>query len=360
MHFQRPDVARELAKHLLSPALLRCNDRQAGLFLTGPARTGKSTFLATDLALALEGHGAASVYINLERLAAGGRPAYTEPTSAHQAVITARVAAMLGRRTDAGGAALVEAVNMAIHSAGLDVVLIIDAIDGAPVKGRGSALLGALRDAAEAVNNGPASPRRLLLLGCGRDGDGLRTQLADRAHPLAGAHVFSLPVLGPDFVEFALQRAGGPIAQTRPSLQAGIEAFARLAHRPGELFRALALLRLVPEVEADTALLTTANALRCGIAERELSRLFDMGALPLAIFDRLASGNPAPFSGAAKTAYQAAAGRRPSTSEVQSAMNALVGANYVSKSGRRTYICADATVQQLWQERQRLQNWNLA
>ncbi|GHT83342.1 hypothetical protein AGMMS49543_10320 [Betaproteobacteria bacterium] len=51
-HFPRPDLARRYAGAIQGKTLF--GDAHNGLFLAGPRRTGKSTFLQADLAPELE------------------------------------------------------------------------------------------------------------------------------------------------------------------------------------------------------------------------------------------------------------------------------------------------------------------
>lgn len=56
MTFRRTALALEMAQQLLQPSFLDTSLR-SGLFLSGPRRVGKTTFLATDLIPALAERG---------------------------------------------------------------------------------------------------------------------------------------------------------------------------------------------------------------------------------------------------------------------------------------------------------------
>ena len=62
--FRRPQLAAELATRLLHPGVLD-EGLRSGLFLSGLRRTGKTTFLRTDLVPELEAQGAVVVYVDL-------------------------------------------------------------------------------------------------------------------------------------------------------------------------------------------------------------------------------------------------------------------------------------------------------
>ena len=62
--FHRPHLAAELAGRLLHPGVLD-EGLRSGLFLSGLRRTGKTTFLLTDLVPELEAQGAVVIYVDL-------------------------------------------------------------------------------------------------------------------------------------------------------------------------------------------------------------------------------------------------------------------------------------------------------
>ncbi len=64
MTFHRAALADEMAQQLLNPSYLDTSLR-SGLFLSGPRRVGKTTFLARDLIPALENRGAVVIYVDL-------------------------------------------------------------------------------------------------------------------------------------------------------------------------------------------------------------------------------------------------------------------------------------------------------
>ena len=61
--FPRTDLARQMVPALMGRTLF--GDAHNGLFLSGPRRTGKSTFLQGDLKPALEAEGVVVVYTDL-------------------------------------------------------------------------------------------------------------------------------------------------------------------------------------------------------------------------------------------------------------------------------------------------------
>lgn len=348
MHFHRPALARELARLLLSPAPLE-QQAGAGLVLAGPPRTGKSCFLVSDLVPELARRGALGVYVDV------GLNDREAPADLIRKALWAKSPRLLADSGTAAPPTLLDTAASLRGEIGTDVVLIVDGVEAAPARRSGPSLLRGLCEALGAANRGAAGTGQLRLLACGRLEAITRAMLADGSHYFAAAQVRELPVLGEDFVEAVLERAGSTHGRAIPTHAVAVEAFARLGHRPEELLRALTLLGAMPAGhDPDTALLATANALRIAISEREFSRLSDLGTLPSAVFARMAMGANALFSDEAKSAYQVELGRRPSTSEIQTALNALVNASYVVRVGRGAYTCAHPMASKLWQERQLL------
>src|SRR5688572_13681782 len=63
LHYPRTDLARQLAEAIQGKNIF--GDAHNGLFLTAPRRTGKSTFLQSDLKPELERQGLTVVYVDL-------------------------------------------------------------------------------------------------------------------------------------------------------------------------------------------------------------------------------------------------------------------------------------------------------
>src|SRR3954451_11442062 len=62
--FTRRPLADQMARQLLRPGVLD-EGLRSGLFLSGPRRTGKTTFVNNDLIPALEALGALVIYVDL-------------------------------------------------------------------------------------------------------------------------------------------------------------------------------------------------------------------------------------------------------------------------------------------------------
>lgn len=348
MHFPRPALASDLARLLLSPTPLE-GQLGSAVCLAGSARTGKSTFLRSDLVPELARCGVLGVYADV---GVGNRQDHFGQIRTALLASVQRKPAESGRT---GAHALLDAAARLLDVASTDVVLIVDGIHGAASKKGRHSLLQSLSEVVREVNAGATRKERLRLLACGGGAASMQALLSDGGNGLAGARIYELPALDAAFVDFVLKTFGRAAGSVLPAPAVAADAFERLGHRPEELLRAFALLRELPKNhDPDTALAATANALRIAISERQHSRLAELGALPFAVFSRMADGELAPFSDGAKSAYEQDLGRRPSTSEIQTALTALVSAKHVVRTGRGAYSCADPMASKLWREHRQL------
>ncbi len=134
--FRRPELAAELASRLLRPGVLD-EGLRSGLVLSGLRRTGKTTFLRTDLVPELEAQGAVVIYVDL------------------------------WSNTKVSPAAQVQAFTELVDQSGGDVVLIVDEVQQAISTEEGNQMLLALKAARDAINPRPGTPGHFLFLGTG-------------------------------------------------------------------------------------------------------------------------------------------------------------------------------------------------
>ena len=182
-----------------------------------------------------------------------------------------------------------------------------------------------------------------------------------RSQAFAGASSVNYPVLDASFVQYLLNRLGAESSGPWPSLEVAAEAFRALGHRPEELVRALRQLHHLPpgtNPDPNVTLPIIAATMRSTAAEIDTARLWEMGALAVSIFDRVAAAEGDArglFSAEAVGTYTAALGREVKVEEVQPVVNALVESNLIMRTGRGTYVVADPFVQEIWREQRRLE-----
>jgi len=381
--FRRPELAQQMASQLLHPSVLD-EALRSGLFFSGLRRTGKTTFLVHDLIPTLEAGGAIVIYVDLwsdtqaspaSLVHAAIRKALADlqtPASTLLAklrtVKKANVEAMglafgfeVDKLGELGGPTLAQALTEVVDKAGTDVVLIVDEVQHAMSSDDGNQMLVALKSARDAINPRPNTAGHFIFVGTGSHRAMVNELITRRGQAFAGASAVNYPVLDASFVQYLLDRLGAESAGPWPSLDVSLEAFRALGHRPEELARALRQLRHLPPgttEDPNVTLPIIAATMRSTAAEIDMARLWQMGALAVAIFDRVAAvkGDARGlFSADAVASYSVALGREVKVEEVQPVVNALLASNLIMRRAHGTYIVADPFVQEIWREQRRVE-----
>jgi hypothetical protein len=377
--FRRPQLAAELASRLLHPGVLD-EGLRSGLFLSGLRRTGKTTFLRTDLVPELEAQGAVVIYVDLwsdtkvspaALVQAAVRQTLKQLATPSSPVLARlkrikgldlggmgfRFGFQLEQLGEAGGATLAQAFTEVVDQSGGDVVLIVDEVQQAITTEEGNQMLLALKAARDAINPRPGTPGHFLFLGTGSHRALVSELTARRNQAFAGATSLPYPVLDQEYVRHVLQRLRDERMEVLPSEAAAWNSFQALGHRPEEFLRALGQLRASASsgLTPDQLLPVIAATLRSSAADLELLKVEQIGGLAMAIFDRVArSEDPARgiFSAEAATAYGEAIGREVRVEEIQPVVNELLAANVLMRLGHGLYGVTDPFVQEIWRERQ--------
>ncbi|WP_216915360.1 MULTISPECIES: AAA family ATPase [unclassified Synechococcus] len=379
--FRRPQLAAELARRLLHPSVLD-EALRSGLFFSGLRRTGKTTFLRTDLVPELEAQGAVVIYVDLwsDTKVSPAVLVYAavRRTLAELATPASPLLGRLGRLRGLdlggmgfrfgfqleqlghdGGATLAQAFTELVDQANSDVVLIIDEVQQAITTDDGHQMLLALKAARDAINPRPDTPGHFLFLGTGSHRALVGELTARRNQAFTGATSLPYPVLDLAYVQHVLQRLRGSGAGALPSEAIAWSAFQTLGHQPEEFLRALAQLEASSStssgLEPDQLLPVIAATLRGAAADLELQKVEQIGGLAAVIFQRVAlSDGPAKglFSAEAAAAYGEAIGREVRVEEIQPVVNELMAANVLMRVGHGLYGVTDPFVQEIWRERQ--------
>jgi hypothetical protein len=377
--FRRPQLAAEMAARLLRPGILD-EGLRSGLFLSGLRRTGKTTFLRTDLVPELEAQGAVVIYVDLwsdtkvspaALVQAAVRQTLKQLATPSSPVLARlkrikgldlggmgfRFGFQLEQLGEAGGATLAQAFTEVVDQSGGDVVLIVDEVQQAITTDEGNQMLLALKAARDAINPRPESPGHFLFLGTGSHRALVSELTARRNQAFAGATSLPYPVLDQDYVRHVLQRLREEGMEPLPSEAAAWTSFQALGNRPEEFLRALGQLRSSASsgLATDQLLPVIAATLRSSAADLELLKVEQIGGLATAIFDRVArSEGPARgiFSSEAAAAYGEAIGREVRVEEIQPVVNELLAANVLMRLGHGLYGVTDPFVQEIWRDRQ--------
>ncbi|KND59503.1 hypothetical protein BVER_01378 [Candidatus Burkholderia verschuerenii] len=306
MAYHRTQLAEEMAQQILYPRGLDAQ-LQAGVFLSGPRRIGKTTFVRQDLMPALQKHGAIVVYADLWSQAQAN-PADLVITAVQQTVkdlqtpasdLFGRVARQLKRVSsiDVGGAGfkfgfkldqigkpvgptLATVFTELVEKTRTNVVLIIDEIQHALGTATGNELLLALKAARDAVNLSPDMPGKLYIIGTGSHRAQVQEMVLRGNQAFQGAWSQPFPLLGKDYVADVLAQTREQLGARSPTLPAAVHAFQELGSRPEELLKALVSLRDSPsDLAPDTQLPIIVQALRQSAADLEITRVESLGDL---------------------------------------------------------------------------------
>ena len=379
--FHRTALAEHMAQQLLNPGVLD-EGLRSGLFISGIRRTGKTTFLQADLIPALEAKGALVIYVDLWSNLQSN-PSTLVLTAIRNTLksLQSPAGAMLERLKKlrnaelmvAGfkfgfklenlgadeGASLAEAFTQVIDQAQADVILILDEVQQAITSEEGNEMLLALKASRDAINLRPNTPGHFLFIGTGSHRALVSELTARRNQAFAGATSIAYPVLDADYVAYLLARLKREGMVAQPSLEITTQAFRTLGARPEELLRALLELRaLMPaNGDCDMFLPVIAGTLRSTAADVELIKVEQLGALAVAVFERIAAAvgdAKGLFSGDALAAYKETTSQEVRADEVQAVLNELMAANVVMRRGHGLYGLTDPFVQEIWVERKAL------
>ena len=361
-HFPRPDLARGYVDALVG----RSGFGLGGcLFLAAPRRTGKSTFLRADLTPQLQAEPAEVLYVDL----------WSDPDADPAELIAERVAqammaekSVLKRLTDGAGlqaikigpftlriggtgdserraVTLADALSAYADAVGRPVALLVDEAQHALNSETGRDAMFALKAARDAMNIA-GQPPRLLLVFTGSHRDKLMTLVDGRDQPFYGSTVLDLPVLGQDYVAAYVARINAPFAEQNRFDPVDVgRAFALVGHRP----------ELLQQVMAEHALggigpqnLGQSLTERAGYFRQKLWAQYEsdhgrLTGLQAAVLAQLVADGDAfaPFTNATIQAVAKRMGDKVTTSNMQSALDALREKGLVWRAGRGRYALED-------------------
>ncbi|MEN9384929.1 MAG: hypothetical protein RL323_2072 [Pseudomonadota bacterium] len=227
-YYPRTPLAVELANAL--QGRLAFSDAPNGLFLAAPRRTGKSTFLQSDLSPELVRRQVVVVYVDLWAdqkrdpgsliAEAVGRALLKQLDAVAKATKSAGLESITlgGLKIDTSkigkvdGTTLADALRALVDAAKNPVALIIDEAQHALTSEAGEAAMAALKSARDQLNS--PDHIRLMLVMSGSDRDKLLRLVNTSAAPFYGSQIQRMPELGPDFIAHIAQL----IASQRPDL----------------------------------------------------------------------------------------------------------------------------------------------
>lgn len=378
--FPRRALAEQMVRALQGKALL--GDAHNGLFLAAPRRTGKSTFLQSDLRPALEAAGVSVVYVDLwadPRRDPGAliAEAIARELNRHLGVVarTARKAGLksvkvagaveidTSRIGQVDGLTLVDALRELHERAGQPVALVIDEAQHALISEAGEAAMTALKSARDQMNRPGVVD--LMLVMSGSDRDKLVRLVVSASAPFYGSQIQPLPPLDTDFIA----HVAGLVEAQRPDLvpvdRAALQqAFVAFNHRPqffmaglGQVLSPLAGLsgRFEPALQQ-----AALDQQRQDEAQME-SDFLGLKPTEQAVLWRMLEQGPRyrPYDAEALRFYREKAGRPVNAQQVQRALESLRQRMpaLVWKSARGEYAVEDAAMHRWYQARQAAAQW---
>lgn len=378
--FPRAELAQQLVTALMGQTLF--GDAHNGVFLSAPRRTGKSTFLQSDLQPALEAAGVVVVYTDLWG-DTGRDPAMVIADAIGRALqpqlgVVARTARKSGldklslggwlqvdtsRIGRLDGLTLVDALRALHETAGKPVALIIDEAQHALTSERGEAAMTSLKSARDQLNRRDAV--NLMLVMSGSDRDKLMRLVHSNAAPFFGSQVQRMPPLGADFIA----HVASLIEAQRPSLapvdQVVLQrAFEAIGHRP-QLFMATLGEVLSPlsgiEGRFEDALLSAAGELERKDAIQMESDFLGLKPIEQVVLWRMLEQGSRfrPFDSEALRFYSELLAQPVSVGNAQRALEALRlhSPALVWKSARGEYAVQDSAMHRWYEERRRAGEW---
>jgi hypothetical protein len=386
-HFPRAELAKTTVAALRGESLF--GDAHNGLFLAAPRRTGKSTFLQSDLRPELERQGVLVVYVDLwsdQRRDPGdliaeavsraisenlGIVAKTAKASGMDSITVAGVVKIdttkIGKHD---GVTLTDALRALAEMTGKQIALIIDEAQHALTSDAGENAMSALKAARDQLNTPEVV--RLSLVMSGSDRDKLLRLVNTNGAPFYGSNVQRMPALGKDFVDFVAQLIEAQRQDLKPvDTVALTEAFQLFGSRP-QFFASALEDALSPLAEPDgrfedRVLAAARQRLRDDEAQME-SEFLSLKPLEQAVLWRLLEqGNRfRPYDAEALRFYREKlaelSGDTPSKVTAQSAQGALESVRsrspaLVWKSARGEYAVDDAMMHKWYEARVKAGTW---
>jgi AAA ATPase domain len=378
-YYPRTTLAVELANALQGQ--LAFSDAPNGLFLAAPRRTGKSTFLQSDLSPELAQRQVVVVYVDLWAdqkrdpgsliAEAVGRALLKQLGVVAKATKSAGLESITvgGLKIDTSkigkvdGTTLADALRALVDAAKHPVALIIDEAQHALTSEAGETAMAALKSARDQLNR--PDHIRLMLVMSGSDRDKLLRLVNTNAAPFYGSQIQRMPELGSDFIAHIAQL----ITNQRPDLgdinQATLhQAFVLFGQRPQFFMDALG--QVLSPLAAHTGRFE--DALLAQALERQRSDEAQLESdytalkpLEQAVLWRMLEQGTRfrPYDADALLFYNDKTGEKVTVAKVQKALEGLRAhqPSLIWKSARSEYAVEDAAMLRWYAQRVAAGTW---
>lgn len=336
----------------------------SGLFLAGPRRVGKSTFLIEDLIPEAQKRGWLTVYVDLwaDKLM---DPAVLITESVKTSIIINRgKLTQLTRHVKLQKVSLLKTVELDFSKPGLpdnitlvdlfnelirlsnkSVLLIIDEAQHTLTTSHGINAMFSLKSARDQINISHKTPDLMLVL-TGSNRDKLAQLVIKKEQPFFGSEVTAFPLLGRDYTDFFADKVNKSlVANNQFSKDSMWEAFQLAGHRPEVLRQMVGRTAINHGAQSFSALLKQ-DASICYSQiweefENDFNRLFPLHRAILALLIR--QGQMwSPFSEESMRYYKQAINEPTlSASSVQTAIQSLREQGFIWQSSRGVYALED-------------------
>lgn len=374
IYYPRSTLAAQLADALLGK--IAFTDAHNGLFLAAPRRTGKSTFLQSDLKPELEQRSVTVVYLDLwadQRRDPGTliAEAIARALQPHLGLV-ARTAKKAGLNTVSlggwlnidtskigtlEGATLPDALRALVETSETPVALIVDEAQHALTSEAGERAMAALKSARDQLNK--PGMVQLMLIMSGSDRDKLLRLVNTAGAPFYGSQIQRMPALDEHFIAHIARLIEGQRPDLAPVDQGVLyDAFQHFGCRPQFFMEALghalsplsglsgrfepALLLLAQQRQHDDEAQMTSEYLALKPLEQALVwRLLEQGA------------RFRPYDAEALRFYQHKIGKKVTAQQVQNALEVLRQRTpaLVWKSARGEYAVDDGAMHRWYEQR---------
>lgn len=356
--FHRVNLAKAYCDSLAGQGIANAT---SGLFLAGPRRVGKSTFLIEDLMPEAKARDWLPVYVDL------WANKLSDPALLITEAVKASIAAHKGRLSklakhvkvnilktvelDFSKPGLPEHITLAdllidlVHLSGKRVLLIVDEAQHALTTPQGINAMFSIKSARDQINKAAEAPK-LMLVFTGSNRDKLAQLVFKKDQPFFGSEITAFPLLGKEYSDFFTDQVNEALAnQNQFTKESMWEAFQLTGQRPEILRQIVGRTAISNEAQSFSALLKEDATLWQNQIWADFEN--DFNALPklhrTILTLLIEKGRQwTPFSEDSMAYYQKAT-EEPSltASTVQTAIQSLRDQGILWQSSRGTYALED-------------------
>ena len=337
---------------------------RSGLFLAGPRRVGKSTFLTDELIPEAKNRGWVPVYVDLwanknanpEKLIAeaikanllhyeGKITKLAKSVKLNQVNIMGALVLDFSQPGFPENITLTDALRMLCNLSEKPVMLIIDEAQHALMTTDGLNAMFAIKSARDQLNTGDQNTSMMLVF-TGSNRDKLAHLVLKKDQPFFGSDITTFPLLNKDFTDAFTEWANNSLAPNNHFSKDSLwRAFQLIGHRPEILRQVAGRVALNGEACNFSELIEQDALLWHGRIWNEFENGYNaLTPLQQAILATLISQGRSwsPFSEDSIQAYKKITGQQDiSTTTVQTAIQTLRERDFIWQSGRGAYALED-------------------